>query len=367
MVVAAALSLIAWAALEVLVPRPAVTWSDEMRDASERMQEAITVVAEHHQAAGIEIDETVDPNRTGLVGPDYTELFTTLGDLEAKRTTTTPDMAALLVHLLRGAGIGAGDTVAVGASGSFPALLIATLTAAEAIGARPVVIVSLGASSYGATRPELDLLRIYRLVHEADLISTPPSAVSLGGEADVGADFEPAFREALLERARAAGVPVVDEPDLRRNVARRMAIYAQGGAARAGKASAGQTQAGSGRPEVFVNIGGNEANLGTSPLVLNVPPGTSDRLLLPAEAQRGVLYEMSSRGIPVIHLLHIRGLALEHSLPWDPIPLPEPGSTPLTRGGANRGWRFWLIAAAYLGGLVVIALGRRPGRVKKIG
>lgn len=344
-VLAAVASLVAWVGLEWFSPRPTVTWTEEMHDAAGRMREAIDVIARYHETAGIAIDEAIDPNRTGLIGPEYTELFTTLGQLEAKRTTTNPDLAALMVHLLHRAGVARGDTIGVGASASFPALMIATLAASEAIGAHPVVIISLGASSYGATWPDLDLLRIYQLLLAAGAISTSPAAISLGGEGDVGADFEPAFREGLLERLRTSEVPLVNDPVFRENVARRMAIYL-----------------GAGPIAAFVNIGGNEANLGRSPMVLGVAPGLNESLPLPAEAQRGVLYEMSARGVPVIHLLHVRGLARNHGLPWDPVPLPEPGTTPLTRDEERRGWPFWLIIGGYFATLLVIAVSRGVGR-----
>ena len=348
-VAASVLSLVAWVALESLSPRPTVTWSEEMHDAAGRMREAIAVIAGHHQIAGIRIDEALDPNRTGLIGPEYTELFTTLGQLEAKRTTTNPDVAALMVHLLRRAGVTSGDTIAVGASASFPALVIATVTAAEAMGAHPVATLSLGASSYGATRTDLDIVRVYELLLTTEVISTPPAAISLGGEGDVGSDFEPAFRERLLERIRRSEVPLVHDPDLRENVARRMAIY------------------GSGRITAFVNIGGNAANLGTSPMVLGVEPGLNESLPLPPSERRGVLYEMSARGVPVIHLLHVRGLALSHGLPWDPMPLPEPGTTSLTSDQEDRGWPFRLITGAYFSVLLLIAASTRVGRVHQPG
>lgn len=367
-VLAAVVSLVAWFGLESLSPRPTVTWSQEMHDAAARMREAIDVIAASCGAAGIEIDEAIDPNRTGLIGPEYTELFTTLGQLEAKRTTTNPDLAALMVHLLRRAGVVPGDTIAVGASASFPALMIATLTASEAIDAHPVAIISLGASSYGATRPELDLLRVYRLLLDADVVSTHPSAISLGGEGDVGAGFEPAFREGLLERIRRSAIPLVHDPDLRENVARRMAIYFGAGAmASAGDSPLDRARPDAGHVTAFVNVGGNEANLGTSSMILGVAPGLNESLSLPPAAQRGVLYEMSARGVPVIHLLHVRGLARSYRLPWDPIPLPEAGTTPLTRDEENRGWPFWLITGGYFATLLLIAVTTRVGRVKKSG
>lgn len=333
-------SLVAWVALQANTPRPTIPWTSEMRQAALNMGRAIETLARHGEGADIAIDESLDPNRTGLIGPEMTPLFTTLGQLEAKRTTTNPDLAGLLVYLLRRAGVSSGDTIAVGSSASFPALLIATQTAAEAMDVHPVTILSLGASAYGATRPEFNLLDIQQTLMNEGVVSTAPAAVSLGGENDVGGEFDPALRERLLRQVRASGIDVLDEPDLRRNVARRMAVY--------------------GRPAAFVNIGGADANLGTSPLVLRVEPGLNMDLPLPPPEQRGVLFEMAAHGTPVIHLLHIRGLALRYGLPWDPIPLPEPGTTPLRDGAGARGWAFWLITAVYLAALGLIATVRWP-------
>ena len=246
--------------------------------------------------------------------------------------------------------------------------MIATLTACETMGAHPVAIISLGASSYGATRPDLDLLRVYQLLLSAGVISTPPSGISLGGEGDVGGDFEPAFRVSLLQRIRGSGVPLVHEPELRANVARRMEIYlGAGDVYTAGDPPAERERTGPGRITAFVNIGGNAANLGTSPMVLSVAPGLNESLQLPPLEQRGMLYEMAARGVPVVHLLHVRGLALSHGLPWDPVPLPVPGTTLLTRNRENRGWPFWLITGAYFATLLVIAVTARVGRVRQPG
>jgi len=337
---AGVVSLAAWLALQTMVPRPSIEWSNEMRQAAHRMEQAIAAAAQYSERVGIPIDESLDPNRTGLIGPELTPLFTTLGRLEAKRTTTNPDVAGLLVHLLRRAGVSAGDTIAIGCSASFPALMIAAQSAAEAIGVHAVTILSLGASGYGATRPEFNLLDISQLLSGEGIIHTVPAAVSLGGEGDVGAEFDPVLRDRLMQRIRASGIEVVDEPDLRRNVARRMAIY--------------------GRPAAFVNIGGADANLGSSPLVLKVEPGLNTDMALPPVDERGVLFEMAGAGVPVIHLLHVRGLALRYGLPWDPNPLPEPGKTPLRDGAGARGWVFWLITAAYLAALGLIMAVRWP-------
>jgi poly-gamma-glutamate system protein len=156
------------------------------------------------------------------------------------------------------------------------------------------------------------------------------------------------LREELLRDLRASTVPLVEDADLRANVERRMGIYPEGTAA-------------------FVNIGGSHANLGVSPLVLEVIPGLVEEvgeLALPGPHQRGVLFEMAARGTPVIHLLHIRGLALRYGLPWDPVPLPEAGLTRLREEGTGKGWIFWLLTAAYGAALgLIVGWGRlRPVR-----
>ncbi len=87
-------------------------------------------------------------NGTGIIGDEFTPLTTSLGDVEAKRTSTNPAFAALLVKFFHDAGLKRGDVVAVGASGSFPALLLATLSTSRVLGLEPIVIYSIGASMY---------------------------------------------------------------------------------------------------------------------------------------------------------------------------------------------------------------------------
>jgi len=319
-----------------------------MLSAAERMAEAMEVVASHCESVGIEIDADLDPNVTCLVGPDMTELFTTSGQLGAKRTTTNPDMAGLITYLLKEAGVGAGETVAVGASGSFPSLLLATVVATEALGATPVTIFSLGASAHGATRPGFHLLDLYELLRREGFFLTPAAAVSLGGRGDVGGEFDSAFRDRLSSQLRASGIPFLFNPDLPTNVARRMEIY--------------------GSPTAFVNVGGAEANLGISPRILDVPAGLTSELELPPEVERGVLFQMAAAGVPVIHLLHIQGLTLRYGLAWDPIPLPSPGSTVLEDGHGGKGVRFWALTVLYFGLLSFLALsGKMPALARRRG
>ncbi len=341
-VLAGLVSLIAFQAVRSLPSDAVLRNADEMARAGRIMERAILVLRDLRDTARAPIDAQIDPNRTGLIGPEFSPLTTTLGELEAKRTTTNPNLAGLIVHLLDQAGVRSGDTVAIGSSGSFPALLIASLAAAKAMDVRAVAILSLGSSSYGAADPGFTLLDIYGLMQREGICSRPPAAVSLGGDRDTGADWDPDVRDRVIRRIQAAGVRFLLEPDLQRNVAERMRIY---------------RDAASGRIAAFINSGGGYANLGTSPLVLEVRPGLNTGLPLPPAAARGVLYAMAEAGVPVIHLLFIKGLAMRFGLPWDPVPLPEPGV--FRPPGAARTAGFWLVAATWFLLLLGLAVVRR--------
>jgi hypothetical protein len=146
----------------------------------------------------------------------------------------------------------------------------------------------------------------------------------------------------LLRQIEASGVPFISEPDLRSNVAKRMAVYDGTGSGT--------------RISGFVNAGGSFANLGTSALALRLEPGLNTDLPLPPEEERGVLFEMAARDVPVIHLLFIRGLALQYGFTWDPIPLRDPGEMALHADRPHTSGTLWLIGIPYLV-VVTILLG----------
>jgi poly-gamma-glutamate system protein len=313
MVIAAGVvSLVVYAMAQLLFPKRALPYTDKMIAAARLMEKAVSIVGSHAESLGIKIDETIDPNHTGLIGPENSDLTTTPGHLEAKRTTTNPDLAGLLVHLLYQAGVSPGDTIAVGSSASFPALMIAALAAARVMEVYPVVILSLGASSFGSNNVDFNLLDLYELLLSEGVFTIPSAALSLGGEQDIGRDFKPEVRERLIKQIQPSGIPFIYEPDLQQNVAIRMKLY--------------QSNSPGGRIAAFINIGGNYANLGTSALVLELKPGLNKITSIPAQPERGVIFEMAAQSIPCIHLLFVKGLAMKYGLPWDPIPLPTPGA-----------------------------------------
>ena len=134
-----------------------------------------------------------------------------LGHLSAKQTSTNPNFAAVLVEMLKEAGVQQGDVVAVGVSGSFPALNICTYAALESLGARPLVISSASASQWGANVPQLMwpdmehlLLRQKRVDEEGKelppVFSIKSIATSIGGNNDEGEGLtEEEIKKLLLD------------------------------------------------------------------------------------------------------------------------------------------------------------------------
>lgn len=311
--VSIALLSLAFFAATRLVPASSKSAPDpDMLRAARLMDDAIRAVRGCAEGRPAGIDPRSDPNRTGLIGLESSPITTSLGHLEAKRTSTNPNFAAAVVRMLKEAGVGRGDAVAVGASGSFPALGVATLAAIRALEAKPVLILSLGASNWGANDPAFTGLEILACLRRGGLLDVRPVALAIGGENDDGSDMTAEGRELLAGKIEAAGYPFLRETGLAANVRRRMDLYREG--------------AGAAPLKAFVNIGGSWANMGTDSRVLEMKPGFADTPpAVPPVGKRGVIQEMASRRIPVIHLLFVKGLADRYGLPWDPVPLPVPG------------------------------------------
>ena len=314
-----------------------------MLKAAENMIQMTNIIRAHRDSLSEE-----DINDTGLLGSEFTLMTTTLGDLEAKRTTTNPDFAAVILHMLMKAGVKQGDSVAIGASGSFPALLIATLSACKALDANPIVMCSLGASQWGANMRNFTILDIMYWLSEAGMCSMPV-AVSLGGDLDTGVNFPEDLKRSLVEKIRQYNVEFINEPDLAKNVSVRMELYL---------ASVGESGI-----AAFVNIGGASVNTGISETFLKLKPGLTTVSKFPEEAKQGVLHRMAKMGVPVINLLYMKGICLEYSLPWDPQPLPIPGEAQIYKSLFNKAKVIAVASAHFLslivGGLLILKRTRK--------
>src|SRR5262249_46844454 len=142
-------------------------------------------------------------------------ITTNTGSLEAKRTTLDPNWAAVVVQLLYEAGVQRKGTIAIGVSGSFPALNLAAFAAAEVLDLDAISIASVGASSWGANIPTLTWLDMERVLADAGLLRTRSIAASLGGTRDRALGMPKLGRHRLREAIDRAGVPFLEtETDL---------------------------------------------------------------------------------------------------------------------------------------------------------
>lgn len=312
-------------------------YADVQRGAAERMQRGEALLLQVVKDEDILIED-IDINRTGLIGPEFTPLTTTPGIEEAKRTSLDPNCAAMLVRYFKEAGLQAGDRVAVGSSGSFPGLLIATLCAATEMDLDTKVIASYGASMYGATRLELNICRIIRLLKEADIIRFELLAVSPGGYNDYGESaLWPDSRDMIAELAAVENVEYIDLNNVVASMARRLELFGED-------------------VDCFVNVGSASANSGTSAYTLDFPNGlVLDPPKIPSTPNRGLMYEYAARGVPVINMLNVRKLAADNGLPYDPVPLTQPGE-----GGVyyHIVYHRWIAALAGALMIAVLVVGR---------
>ncbi|MDD8020023.1 MAG: poly-gamma-glutamate system protein [Acidobacteriota bacterium] len=299
------------------------------------MQQAMKEIFSCQQKQGLQPEKNkFDLMRTGLIGLESSPLTTTLGKLEAKRTTTNPAISALLVRLLRQAGVKKGQVVAAGASSSFPALVLASYCAARAMNLKLLVIVSLGASQWGANNPDFSWLSIESCLRQAGFSQHCLLAVSWGGEDDSGREFPEDLKSALKQEAQASGLKFLEPDGLKNMVEAHLRLF---------------QEAAGGQPiGAFINIGGSLVNLGLDASVLELDPGLTWVKKIPPPDRCGVIQRLAGQGIPVIHLLNIRGLAERYNLPWDPQPLPQSDQDfklPPEKDGKKK---LWLLFGAYL-------------------
>jgi poly-gamma-glutamate system protein len=267
-----------------------------MRDAEALIRAAKAEAAVPAEVAG---------DATGLIGGEYTPLVTTLGSLEAKRTATNPLWAAVLTRRLSAEGIGPGDVVAAGFSGSFPGLNLAVMAAVRALGAELVAVSSVTASTWGANQPGFTWPEIECRLVRRGILPRASVAIAAGGDDDNARELDPDAR-AMAGRIRdtaaaCLGAVALRPSDLRDAVGQRLSIY---------------RVAANGRPiALYVNVGGTSASLGRSIAVLRLRSGFAPPVPFDRSEDRGVMAMFAEQHVRILTLLNIRDLALRWGVP----------------------------------------------------
>jgi poly-gamma-glutamate system protein len=285
-------------------------------DAAMSMKNAETVLKKEILAKGIEIEKE-DLNSTGLIGPEFTELTSTPGSVDAKRTTLNPNFAAAIIRYFHEAGLKKGDAVAIGTSGSFPGFVIATTIAAKEMGLKAKVIASCGSSMHGATRPEFNIFDILFSLKDNGFADFDLLAVSAGGPNDQGGGVMEGFlyedtaglsKQLCIEASQKSGAEFIYYDSLQDSIMRRLALFGDD-------------------VKLFVNVGGAAPNEGISSYTLNFPQGLVIKAPpIPNIINRGLCYEYAAQGIPVLNLLNVKLLAAQNGIAYDAVPQEEPGN-----------------------------------------
>lgn len=316
------------------------SYYDTQIEASTLMQHCLDILKEYVMDNNISIEKE-DLNKTGLIGPEISELTTTLGHEDAKRSTLNPNCAAMMVKYFVDAELNEGDVVAVGTSGSFPGLAIATLCAAQAMKLKVRLIASYGSSTYGATRVEFNIATILKILKISDLVEFEFLAVSPGGDNDYGVGAYDGLlyentRDLVVSLGQSEGVEFIDFNDVVKSIDRRLKLYGDD-------------------VDLFVNIGGACPNTGLSSAFLSVPEGlVTEWDQIPEAADRGLIFEYLSKGVPIINLLYVKGLMTANDLVFDPVPLPSVGD-----GGVyyTTGYNVFIAIFGVFASFAILAVG----------
>lgn len=334
-VLLAVISSLAYYAAPRVGPTSRAAAYNEKVAAAETMLSAENAILEADRERSVDSQLSDDPVIAAMLGLPTSPITTDAGSLRAKVTSTNPNFAALVVDLLYKAGVRRGDVVAVAYTGSFPALDIATIAAAEALGAEPVIVSSVGASTWGANDPEFTILDMESLLEAKGIIHHKSLAASVGGDFRIH-PLEPDGRKLAREAMDRNDVPFLNASKLQDSIQQRLAIYDQEAAGRPIKA--------------FVNVGGGLVSLGSTANGSGFNPGLTvgpERGDIEGE---GLVYYMRERGVPVGNVTDIVSLAKKYRLAVNPVELP-----PVGEGIPWRNWTSLRIRAGIAAALVLLA------------
>lgn len=284
---------------------------DEKIQAARNMKKGMEEIKKHRLKIVGPIDTDVDPASSGLIGVPASIITTNVGYLPAKQTTMNPNWAAVMVDMLKMARIKEGDIVAMGLSGSFPAMDLAAYAAADAIKLKIIAISTASASTWGANIPEFTWLDMERILHKAGIISCRSAAASLGGEKDNAMGTTKKSRDALLAAIQRNDLPYLKVDGTEESIEARMNLY--------------QELAQGKRIAAYINIGGGRASVGPRIGKKRYMPGLN--LKPPQNAMKidSVTTRFAKARVPIIHIYRIDDLADAYGLPKSPVIIPGVG------------------------------------------
>jgi len=324
-------SLFGMMLVESLPRKIAPEHAETLKAASLKANEAFRLIARTQKEQGHKIIQKHDPQGSHLIGPSMSMVTSKLGSLESKQTSINPNFAAVVTEWLREVGVKPGDKVAIGASGSWPALNIAVYAACETMQLQPTIVLSAASSQYGANSPDMMWLDMERLFHEANVFSFRAEATSRGGLYDQASGMTDYTKKLLFDAAKRNGVPRLPGVTLRDSIRERMAIYDKNEPSTAYKA--------------YINVGGGSASIGGSIGHQLWPGGVYTEMPQGDEIPDCVASRMLSKGVPLINAGNVKSVAKRYAMPIAPTTLPPVGEGSVYAQGVYRTWLVALVFA----------------------
>ncbi|MBI9031797.1 poly-gamma-glutamate system protein [bacterium] len=254
----------------------------EQKNAAERMERSIEKVSlefrELLKENKVSWDKKTDPKQLGLVGPETSPIITSRAVLSEKQRAINPNLAAVFVKWLKEAELEAGDYVAVGVTGSSPAVNIALYSAMKELDLKPVIITALSSSRYGASDVNFTWLDMEKAIYSETGFKS--YAASRGGNRDIAAGMNSEGKELLGD--------IIDQNNLQLIEGNRARIVMFEKALPKGQ-----------EYKAFINIGASVGNVGSVVSAGLLKEGVN--YTLPELEAYGVLEYFTEKNIPTIH------------------------------------------------------------------
>ncbi|QDT03657.1 hypothetical protein K227x_20410 [Rubripirellula lacrimiformis] len=319
----------------------------QMIEAATQTDASFAAIRHHRSELGHRMLSSQDPTQTGMLGPSMSLVTTLPGHLDAKQTSINPNFAAVAVRLFHDAGVDPGDRVAIGMTGSFPALNIAVLQAARSMDLDVALVSSAASSQFGANHPEMMWPDMERILFDEGLIGQRSLATSLGGFRDAAVGMTDDTRSLLVDSVQRNRGVLLECESVADSIDQRMAMF---------------DRSENGRPVVaYINVGGGSASVGGT----KGNDALGSGVILPTQLTAlsseidSVATRFLKRDIPVINMIEAVSLANRYGLAVQPDVRPNVGEANVYQASEYR--RLWA-ATGILVVLMVTSLAVRPPR-----
>lgn len=260
-----------------------------------------------------------DIYKTGLIGDANSDITTIQYKdsliLQSKIATTNPNFSAFIIDLLEESNLEKGDSVAVSMTGSFPGANIAVLSACKALGLNPVIISSLGSSSWGANTINYSWLEIEKKLNDNDILNYQSIGCSIGGENDLGDNLSDDGIELIEEIIAESDVLFINESNLDKNISKKINLFDE-----------------IMNYSAFINIGGNASSLGPGKGKGSIKGGIINPILKDDSSEiyfdnenselfykdfkKSISYHFLDKNIPVINIKNINSLLKDYGVEY---------------------------------------------------